>query len=484
MSTLKQYSPKAASQLTPEQAANPLLAAALAYAKRGWAVFPLVPRSKVPFKGSHGFKDATTDPATIRAWWAKWPDANIGIATGEASNLTILDIDPKNGGPATLENLLAKHGPLPPTAIVRTGSGGLHYYFNHVFTTAKGNNALGPGIDIKSDGGLILTPPSMHPNGTPYRWETIDQEPIDLPSWVVTMERPKGSTKIIGGGNREGTRSSTSSCTIPSTYLFRGEKPDAECAQELDLPVDRKFSCVLHPPDEHPSAWLFVGSGGDLLYHCEHEGGWTLTLPQVRASLAYGRVIQIRDENGKGHPIEHLAWRLRLLYEAGCVQPLEVPHRPLGDEARPAVKAVYNGLLLLLGLKWHVWPGNGTTFSWRFAAAWCGVDKKTAEKAMRWLMEQGYVRSVGTSRSAYGKVAHVLMPSQVKPEKSTKRTRKEWAIYRAEQRDEEALYWLAYEEAEQSGELAELMERDDELFDEDWNLREPYATIMAKLERD
>jgi len=202
----------------------------------------------------------------------------------------------------------------------------------------------------------------------------------------------------------------------------------------------------------------------------------------VRASLAYGRITQIRDENGKAQPVEHLAWRLRLLYEAGSVQPLEVPHRPLDGEARPAVRAVYNGLLLLLGLKWYLWPGNGTTFSWRFAAAWCDVDKKTAEKAMRWVMEAGYVRSVGTSRGAYGKVAHVLMPSPEKPESRVKRTRKEWAIYRAEQRELEALYWAEYEEAEVSGELADSMERDDELYDEDWNLREPYASMIAALD--
>jgi hypothetical protein len=146
-------------------------------------------------------------------------------------------------------------------------------------------------------------------------------------------------------------------------------------------------------------------------------------LPQVRASLAYGRVTQIKDENGKAQSIEHLAWRLRLLYEARSVQLLEVPHRSLDGEVRPAVRAVYTGLVLLRGLKWHLWPGNGTTFSWRFAATWCGVDKKTAEKAMRWLMEQGYVRSVGTCRSAYGKVAHVLMPSPEKPEKRVRARR-------------------------------------------------------------
>jgi Bifunctional DNA primase/polymerase, N-terminal len=449
--------------IAAQSKANPFLDAALQYASRGWAVFPLVPRSKVPFKGSHGFKDATTDPATIREWWTAHPDANIAIATGQVSNLTVIDTDPRHGGHLALEALITEHGDLPATAIVRTGSGGQHYYFSHVFTAAKGTNALGPGIDIKSDGGFILAPPSVHPNGTPYRWETTDQEPGDLPPWMVTMERPGGSNKIKGDGVREGTRSSTSSCHPTQGHSFRGEKSDAECAQALGLPLDRKFSCVLHPPDEHPSAWLFVGSGGDLLYHCEHEGEWNLTLPQVRASLAYGKVTRIKDENEKSQPIEHLAWRLRLLYEAGVLRALEVPHRSLSGEVRAAVKAVYNGFLLLLGLKWHIWPGNGTTFSWRFAAAWCDVGRKAAELAMQWLMENGYIRSVGESRSAYGKVAHVLMPS---PVEAPKKTPREWAICRQEQREQEALYKIAADtawEMEQRGAFDDYL--DDEPLD-------------------
>jgi hypothetical protein len=196
MPTSKQYAPKGAAK--PKD--NPSLTAALHYASRGWAVFPLAPRTKVPFKGSHGFKDATTDATMIRAWWMEHPDANIGIATGEVSNLTIIDIDPRNGGDATLDALIAEHGNLPPTATVRSGSGGLQLYFMHAFTGAKGTNALGPGIDIKNDGGYVAAPPSIHPNGNAYTWEIDADHLAELPSWVVTMERPERSNKINGDG--------------------------------------------------------------------------------------------------------------------------------------------------------------------------------------------------------------------------------------------------------------------------------------------
>jgi hypothetical protein len=91
---------------------NPQLAAALDYATRGWPVVPLhtldeagrcscqKPKCSV---GKHprtenGHHDATTDKGIIEAWWQKWPDANVGLRTGEASGTVVLDVDPRNGG--------------------------------------------------------------------------------------------------------------------------------------------------------------------------------------------------------------------------------------------------------------------------------------------------------------------------------------------------------------------------------------------------
>ena len=78
-----------------------MLAAALAYAARGWPVFPLKPRDKVPAipktEGGSGFYDATTDPAVIRRWWERWPDANVGLATGAAAGFVVLDVDGPEG---------------------------------------------------------------------------------------------------------------------------------------------------------------------------------------------------------------------------------------------------------------------------------------------------------------------------------------------------------------------------------------------------
>ena len=101
-----------------------MLAAALANASAGKPVFP-TRADKSPLT-ANGFKDATTDEHTIRAWWRRWQEAGIGIPTGKASGLLVLDIDPPHGGYASLCDLLGEHNALPETMEVRTGGGGIH----------------------------------------------------------------------------------------------------------------------------------------------------------------------------------------------------------------------------------------------------------------------------------------------------------------------------------------------------------------------
>src|SRR5262249_49968906 len=105
--------------------ARELLPAALGYAGRGWPVLPLKPSRKDPLT-PHGVRDATTDPAQIRQWWTKWPDANVGIATGKHSGLVVLDVDPRSGGDRTLAEFEDCEGEMPMQCVVWTGGGGYH----------------------------------------------------------------------------------------------------------------------------------------------------------------------------------------------------------------------------------------------------------------------------------------------------------------------------------------------------------------------
>ena len=152
---------------------NVLLDAAIDYASRGLAVFPLIPRDKAPIT-THGVHEATTNFDQIKKWWKRYPEANIGIACGKVSGgLLVVDLDRKPNGVDGLDTLAEwerENGELPETVRSITGSGGSHLLYR-VDGTGKNKVGLLPGIDIRSDGGYIVAPPSIHPNGQTYEWE-------------------------------------------------------------------------------------------------------------------------------------------------------------------------------------------------------------------------------------------------------------------------------------------------------------------------
>lgn len=153
--------------------------AAIEYAKKGFAVFPLKYRDKVPLT-RNGCKDATTDAAQIKAWWQKYPNANIGLATGSVSqNVFVidLDIDEDRGidGYHSLEDWQREHGDFPETWTAITGRGGYHLYYRG---NGKIKNRAGiiDGVDVRGNGGYVVAPPSIHKNGNRYEWEYSPDE--------------------------------------------------------------------------------------------------------------------------------------------------------------------------------------------------------------------------------------------------------------------------------------------------------------------
>ena len=102
-------------------APSALLEAALDLASSGFAVFPCKPRGKEPLT-LHGFKDATRDEAQIRRWWTRWPNANIGLPTGEENGIVVIDVD-GDKGETRLALLEGKFGKLPTSSKASSGKG-------------------------------------------------------------------------------------------------------------------------------------------------------------------------------------------------------------------------------------------------------------------------------------------------------------------------------------------------------------------------
>lgn len=159
---------------------NEFKEAALKYADMGLAVFPVIPRDKKPLT-ENGFKNATTDPTKINEWWTIHPDANIGIATGDVSGgLVAIDMDidkekDKDGYHSFMEWADANFLVLPDSWLSITGRGGYHLFYRSAFSVPSKIGWI-EDVDIRANGGYIVAPPSVHPNGTRYEWE---QSPED-----------------------------------------------------------------------------------------------------------------------------------------------------------------------------------------------------------------------------------------------------------------------------------------------------------------
>ncbi len=207
-----------------------MMGAALVYAARGWAVMPLhTPASTglcscrkraCDSIGKHprtekGLRDASTDPDQIRRWWSRWPDANIGVLTGQASGgLVVLDVDEGRGGREAVENLPES---IPDTVVALTGGGGMHALFVSTDKVPCSVDKVARGLDIRGEGGYVVAAPSLHKSGRRYVWESSsDPDEVDvarLPAWLQELAcapraaakgpRPEDDLTVISGGRND-----------------------------------------------------------------------------------------------------------------------------------------------------------------------------------------------------------------------------------------------------------------------------------------
>jgi Bifunctional DNA primase/polymerase, N-terminal len=192
---------------------NALLAAALGYAARGIPVYPVHWPRPAPggasfgcscHRGSscdrtakhplvrHGIHDATTSPAQLERWWSRWPQANLGLATGIIFDA--LDVDGA-AGLAALRQFARAAGLRLPGPLVATGGGGWHHWFTPTGLGNRPPRGLAQ-VDWRGIGGCVLAPPSRHASGGTYRWLVgLDQAPLpEVPAALRALLDPDRPT--------------------------------------------------------------------------------------------------------------------------------------------------------------------------------------------------------------------------------------------------------------------------------------------------
>lgn len=203
------------------------LDAALYHVAAGRPVFPCSPIDKKPAipkrLGGNGFKDATTDPDVVRAWWTQYPDAIPGMPTGARVGVWVLDVDTKPGkvGDETIARLIETFGPLPETVETITATGGRHLFFRHPrdgrlipnsasklghghetwgrngypavpFELSTAGKLIVPDLDVRGDGGYVILPGALMADGRRYEWEgSSDPDEgatvADPPDWLLAL---------------------------------------------------------------------------------------------------------------------------------------------------------------------------------------------------------------------------------------------------------------------------------------------------------
>jgi putative DNA primase/helicase len=242
--------------------------AALEYASRGWHVFPL--NGKLPFKDTHGHRDATIDAAQIRAWWKQWPNANVGIACSSKHGPIVVDIDGESGW------TLLRDIEIAPTRCATSGRPyRMHMYFGpmrngsevpRTIKLKRGDQKY--AIDVLGDGGYVVAPPSVHPETQePYFWTSnaiTAPFPTVLYDLVLRTRNEQGTDRrgpappmpdIIAAGERDEMFTS-----LAGTMRRRGASEDAilaalreENATRCDPPLpDRQLRKIARSIAQKP----------------------------------------------------------------------------------------------------------------------------------------------------------------------------------------------------------------------------------------
>jgi putative DNA primase/helicase len=301
-------------------APNQLLSAALAYASRGWPVFPCNPRNKKPLikgevEGEGGVKLASIDPDQITAWWAKFPKALIALATGHDAGVFVVDLDAgkddKTGEVYELAALFARlekeiGARLPPTWVVDTPRGGQHWYFRIPPGLALGNRGdlLGKGsrIDIRGAGGYVFLPPSLRSDGVAYAWASAFTQPVgadDMPA-----EAP---AQLIDCVMRRGKWAPIAATPASPSKRWDPTRPELDASKR--------------------GAAARAGSLNAAPGQAADAGDRAVELYASRALDLEIRAVEGEGEGGRNHRLNLAALRLGELVAAGVLDQAEVQAR-------------------------------------------------------------------------------------------------------------------------------------------------------------
>lgn len=291
---------------TPKKAGKvDMLWAALVYLGRGWSIIP-VNRDKHPRLDSwEEYQSRRPTEKEVRAWWTRWPDANIAVICGHLSGMVVVDVDTKEGIKAVGPYVGGK------TLVCTTGGGGLHYYYKHPGETAPNVMRFLPGVDFKGDFGYVVVPPSKHKSGKYYRWTDAQAQIDKIPDGLLPLVTGRGQKTPLTPDDwktdlQDGERDVE--ITRRAGRLLQAGVPAIECLETM-LTVNQKYckpplsvaqvkkivksiagreaAKTEHPPKTRVSVFTVLDQREMLRTYGEGENRWTVAdwLPEASCGL-------------------------------------------------------------------------------------------------------------------------------------------------------------------------------------------------------
>ena len=223
---------------------NPMFKTALWYLGRGYAVIP-VARTKKPLVPWDEFQTRRPRPDELQTWWDKWPDANVGIVTGKISGLTVIDCD----SPGGIDSVAKVAGDKFVAPTVQT-SRGVQYYCQFE-PKAVNRHTVMEDVDIRSEGGFVVAPPSVHASGKTYAWvEPFTLENVPLPFVPATLLGRGDGVASPPAIKREGAVTNAFTKGKRHDSIFHVVRCAADGGLEQDWLIDigRRLALSCDPP--------------------------------------------------------------------------------------------------------------------------------------------------------------------------------------------------------------------------------------------
>jgi hypothetical protein len=276
--------------------------AARFYKKTGLSFFPIRPGKKTPKISWKKFQKRIMSLEEVNQYFGK--NSNIAIVTGKISNIIVLDIDPRHGGDKTIEDL-----EIPDTVTVETGGGGLHYYFKYPDGFEEISNFQNikelPGVDLRADGGCVISPPSLHPSGNRYKFVEGkgfgEIELAEAPEWLLKLIKKRQSGNGKKAKSNSPKKVSKNFNSIETDSIFDAVNKLVEILEAWDRygdgqePINNKICCPFHD-DSNPSLSFKVEENYYNCFGCD-AGGGPVDLVQRSKKISAIEAVNVLEED-------------------------------------------------------------------------------------------------------------------------------------------------------------------------------------------